>query len=173
MTRGAPVIVATRGVYASKPRLALIVHADSFNDTHASITIARRRPTSSTLPWRSMARVPPSRSRSVVRRHRSEFERAEIGRASARWPYWCRAGSRSSRPVLRPADRHQHEHIHPHGRTSSSFPTILERHFAARCFKISSICGRATGSRSMFWRSHPVKSPSIASVQRPSIWPAV
>jgi hypothetical protein len=25
----------------------------------------------------------------------------------------------------------------------------------------------------MFWRSHSVKSASIASVQRPSIWPAV
>jgi mRNA interferase MazF len=39
MTRGDLVIVATRGVYTSKPRPALVVQADSFNDTHASITI--------------------------------------------------------------------------------------------------------------------------------------
>ena len=32
-------IVATRGVYTQKPRPALIVQSDVFNDTHASVTI--------------------------------------------------------------------------------------------------------------------------------------
>jgi len=39
MTRGDLVIVATRGAYTSKPRPALVVQADVFNDTHASITV--------------------------------------------------------------------------------------------------------------------------------------
>lgn len=39
MTRGDLVIVATRGAYTSKPRPALVVQADLFNDTHASITV--------------------------------------------------------------------------------------------------------------------------------------
>ena len=39
MTRGDLVIVATRGVYTSKPRPALVVQADVFNDTHTSITV--------------------------------------------------------------------------------------------------------------------------------------
>jgi mRNA interferase MazF len=39
MTRGDLVIVATRGAYTSKPRPALIVQADVFNETHASITV--------------------------------------------------------------------------------------------------------------------------------------
>jgi mRNA interferase MazF len=37
--RGDLVIVVTRGVYTSKPRPALVVQADAFNDSHASITI--------------------------------------------------------------------------------------------------------------------------------------
>ncbi len=39
VTRGEVVIVATRGAYTSKPRPALVVQADVFNNTHASITI--------------------------------------------------------------------------------------------------------------------------------------
>jgi mRNA interferase MazF len=39
MTRGDLVIVATRGAYTSKPRPALVVQADLFNDTHASVTV--------------------------------------------------------------------------------------------------------------------------------------
>lgn len=39
MTRGDVVIVATRGAYTSKPRPALIVQADVYNETHASITV--------------------------------------------------------------------------------------------------------------------------------------
>lgn len=39
MTRGDLVIVATRGAYTSKPRPALVVQADIFNETHASITV--------------------------------------------------------------------------------------------------------------------------------------
>jgi mRNA interferase MazF len=39
MTRGDLVIVATRGRYTSKPRPVLVVQADLFNDTHASITV--------------------------------------------------------------------------------------------------------------------------------------
>ncbi len=39
MTRGDLVVVATRGTYTSKPRPALVVQADLFNDTHASITV--------------------------------------------------------------------------------------------------------------------------------------
>lgn len=34
-----PVVVATRGAYTSKPRPALVVQADLFNDTHANITV--------------------------------------------------------------------------------------------------------------------------------------
>lgn len=39
MTRGALVIVATRGAYTNKPRPAVVVQTDLFNATHASITI--------------------------------------------------------------------------------------------------------------------------------------
>lgn len=39
MKRGDVVTVATRGAYTSKPRPALVVQSDAFNDTHASITI--------------------------------------------------------------------------------------------------------------------------------------
>ncbi len=39
MSRGDVVIVATRGAYTSKPRPALIVQADHYNDVHASITV--------------------------------------------------------------------------------------------------------------------------------------
>lgn len=39
MTRGDVVVVATRGAYTSKPRPAVVVQADAFNPTHASITI--------------------------------------------------------------------------------------------------------------------------------------
>lgn len=39
MTRGAVVIVAAKGAYTGKPRPAIIVQADLFNPTHASITV--------------------------------------------------------------------------------------------------------------------------------------
>ena len=39
MNRGDVVIVATRGPYTAKPRPALVVQADLFNDTHASVTV--------------------------------------------------------------------------------------------------------------------------------------
>jgi mRNA interferase MazF len=40
VNRGDVVVVASRGAYtSSKPRPALIVQADPYNDTHASITI--------------------------------------------------------------------------------------------------------------------------------------
>jgi mRNA interferase MazF len=39
MRRGDIVIIATRGAYTGKPRPALIVQADVFNDTHASVTV--------------------------------------------------------------------------------------------------------------------------------------
>jgi mRNA interferase MazF len=39
MTRGDVVVVATRGAYTSKPRPAVVVQSDDFNETHASITI--------------------------------------------------------------------------------------------------------------------------------------
>jgi mRNA interferase MazF len=37
--RGDVVVVAARGAYTGKPRPALIVQSDVFNDTHASVTI--------------------------------------------------------------------------------------------------------------------------------------
>jgi mRNA interferase MazF len=37
--RGDVVVVATRGAYTGKPRPALVVQANLFNDTHASVTI--------------------------------------------------------------------------------------------------------------------------------------
>jgi mRNA interferase MazF len=39
MTRGAIVVVAARGAYTGKPRPAVVVQADLFNDTHASISV--------------------------------------------------------------------------------------------------------------------------------------
>ncbi len=39
VTRGAIVIVAAKGTYTSKPRPAVIVQADVYNPTHASLTI--------------------------------------------------------------------------------------------------------------------------------------
>ena len=39
MTRGAIVVVATKGAYTSKPRPAVIVQADGFNATHSSLTV--------------------------------------------------------------------------------------------------------------------------------------
>ena len=39
MTRGDIVVVATRGAYSAKPRPALVVQSDVFNDTHASLTV--------------------------------------------------------------------------------------------------------------------------------------
>ncbi len=39
VTRGAVVIVSARGAYTGKPRPALVIQADTFNPTHASVTI--------------------------------------------------------------------------------------------------------------------------------------
>lgn len=39
MKRGAIVVVATRGAYTGKPKPALVVQADLFNPTHASLTV--------------------------------------------------------------------------------------------------------------------------------------
>ena len=39
MKRGAIVVVAARGAYTGKPRPALVVQADVFNPTHASVTV--------------------------------------------------------------------------------------------------------------------------------------
>ena len=39
MKRGDIVVVATRGAYTGKPRPALVVQSDLFNDTHASVTV--------------------------------------------------------------------------------------------------------------------------------------
>lgn len=37
--RGDVVVVATRGAYTGKPRPALVVQSDAYNQTHASVTI--------------------------------------------------------------------------------------------------------------------------------------
>lgn len=39
IARGDVVVVASRGAYTGKPRPALVVQADLFNDTHTSVTI--------------------------------------------------------------------------------------------------------------------------------------
>jgi mRNA interferase MazF len=39
MTRGDIVVVATRGAYTGKPRPAVVVQSDVFNETHASLTV--------------------------------------------------------------------------------------------------------------------------------------
>jgi mRNA interferase MazF len=39
IVRGAVVIVSARGAYTGKPRPALVVQADVFNPTHASVTV--------------------------------------------------------------------------------------------------------------------------------------
>lgn len=39
LTRGTVVIVSAKGAYTGKPRPAVVVQADLFNPTHASITV--------------------------------------------------------------------------------------------------------------------------------------
>ena len=39
MTRGAIVVVSAKGAYTGKPRPAVVVQADLFNATHASVTV--------------------------------------------------------------------------------------------------------------------------------------
>ena len=39
MTRGAIVVMAARGAYTGKPRPAVVVQSDTFNATHASVTV--------------------------------------------------------------------------------------------------------------------------------------
>lgn len=39
MTRGEIVVVATRGAYTGKPRPAVVVQSDAYNETHASVTL--------------------------------------------------------------------------------------------------------------------------------------
>ena len=39
MTRGDIVVVATKGAYTSKPRPALVLQSDDFNETHSSVTL--------------------------------------------------------------------------------------------------------------------------------------
>jgi mRNA interferase MazF len=39
VNRGDVVVVASRGAYTSKPRPALVVQADAYNETHSSITL--------------------------------------------------------------------------------------------------------------------------------------
>jgi len=39
MNRGAIVVMAARGAYTGKPRPAVVVQADVFNATHASVTV--------------------------------------------------------------------------------------------------------------------------------------
>ena len=39
MTRGQIVLIAAKGAYTGKPRPALVVQADVFNGTHASISV--------------------------------------------------------------------------------------------------------------------------------------
>jgi mRNA interferase MazF len=39
MTRGDIVVIAARGAYTGKPRPALVVQSDLFNDTHSSLTV--------------------------------------------------------------------------------------------------------------------------------------
>ena len=39
MTRGTIVVVAAKGAYTGKPRPALVVQSDLFNQTHQSVTI--------------------------------------------------------------------------------------------------------------------------------------
>jgi mRNA interferase MazF len=39
VTRGDLIVVATRGAYTGKPRPALVVQSDVFNETHGSVTV--------------------------------------------------------------------------------------------------------------------------------------
>jgi mRNA interferase MazF len=39
MTRGDIVVVAVKGAYSGKPRPALVMQSNLFNDTHASLTV--------------------------------------------------------------------------------------------------------------------------------------
>ena len=55
MTRGDIVVVATKGTYTGKPRPAIVVQADIFNQAHASITVC---PITSDCIDASLFRVP-------------------------------------------------------------------------------------------------------------------
>lgn len=55
MKRGDIVVFATQGVYTGKPRPALVVQADLFNDSHESVTV---RPITSTSLDAPLFRLP-------------------------------------------------------------------------------------------------------------------
>ena len=65
MTRGDIVTVATKGAYTSKPRPAVVVQSDLFNDVHASVTLC---PITSDCVDAPLFRVPlPPGSRTGLR----------------------------------------------------------------------------------------------------------
>ncbi|HUF47775.1 MAG TPA: type II toxin-antitoxin system PemK/MazF family toxin [Vicinamibacterales bacterium] len=55
MKRGDLVVVAARGAYTGKPRPALVVQSDLFNDVHASLTIC---PVTSDVVDAGLFRIP-------------------------------------------------------------------------------------------------------------------
>lgn len=55
MRRGDLVVVAARGAYTGKPRPALVVQSDLFNEVHASITIC---PVTSEIVDAGLFRIP-------------------------------------------------------------------------------------------------------------------
>jgi len=59
MMRGDIVVVATRGAYTGKPRPALVVQSDLFNETHASVTVC---PITSDLIDAPLFRIPVTAS---------------------------------------------------------------------------------------------------------------
>lgn len=69
MNRGDIVIVAARGAYSGKPRPALIVQSNLFNETHASFTLCL---ITSDLQDAPLFRVPIDPSASNGLRDRSE-----------------------------------------------------------------------------------------------------
>jgi mRNA interferase MazF len=69
LRRGDVVAVAGGGAYVGKPRPAVVVQSDLFNDTHASITLV---PLTTTLVDAPLFRVPLAPSRTNGLRARSQ-----------------------------------------------------------------------------------------------------
>ena len=82
-------VVATKGAYTSKPRPALVVQANRFNETHASITVCPISSDSVDAPLFRLALPPGSRtglkqSSQVMIDKVVSVPRASIGRTVGR-----------------------------------------------------------------------------------------
>ena len=110
MIRGDIVVVATKGAYTGKPRPALVVQDDLFNDVHPSVTLC---PIASELIDAPLFRVPlPAGPRTSLQAPSQvmvdkvvSVPRESIGRAIGRC-YCVRngGGRRRTTPLAQPVD---------------------------------------------------------------------